>query len=188
MTCSDPCDNPCTPAPTAPCTPSPTTYEYCYYGELAPGCSGDVSESVKVLGTVGGVWQYHEIEFENTGQGDCINPTITVDYEEIDYNSPDEYVNIRAQDGTLIQQCDGLYQYECGVYGTCLTDEPLSVSSIDAGTSYRITVEASEDVHVLCSPYSLNVTVTLTCEGYCGMFLIVSFYIFTCSSLLPYCT
>ena len=135
---------------------------WCYDVVLDPKPNIVTTETVHVFSETDGEFAYHLIDVRNFGFT-CINPTIDVIYEEIDYNTDSEYFDVFEEE-TLISRC-GKEQYQCDVFATCVDDEPLSVSEIKNGDLYRLSIIQTDSVHQLCPPYSLNVELTITCGG-----------------------
>ena len=100
---------------------------------------------------------------------DCVDPTITVTYEEIDYSSSaTEYFNVIDNDGTTITHCIGDEDRNCNIWETCIDDASLGVNTINAGTSYTITIATGPGFNDLCNPthdLAFNARVELTCAG-----------------------
>ena len=102
---------------------------------------------------------------------DCINPTLSVRYEAIDFTDgqADETFDVFDNDGSLITNCGGGGQ--CAAWQTCLDEaDVLSTDIIAADSSYTIKIGPWSGFHVICSGVnSFHATVTLHCEAPPGM-------------------
>ncbi len=58
-----------------------------------------------------------DIIFQSNGT-DCVAPQISFEFEKIDYDELDEYINVTDNDGQLMTQCvaKGSGYNECGAY------------------------------------------------------------------------
>eukprot|EP01084_Bolivina_argentea_P133995 236429_1 len=97
---------------------------------------------------------------------DCLKPRISFDYEEIDYDMDDEYLQIYNNNNVSLATCGSL-QDVCGTFGTCINNMSLNISRIEKNTTYQIRIFQSSSVHNLCTkhPYSTNARVTLYCDA-----------------------
>ena len=106
------------------------------------------------------------------GSNDCLNPTLSVRYEAIDFSEStvSETFNVFDNDGSLITNCAGGGQ--CAAWQTCLDSaDVLGVNKIEADPSYTITIEPADGFHKLCSNInSFHATVTLHCGVTSRMF------------------
>ena len=100
---------------------------------------------------------------------DCIDPTLSVIYEAIDFseNTASETFNVLDSNGNLITNCAGGGQ--CAAWQTCLDSaDVLGVDKIDADSTYAIKIETGDQFHVLCSSnhlFSFLAKVTLHCAA-----------------------
>lgn len=105
----------------------------------------------------------------------CNNPSLTVVYYEIDYDSNYEYFNVYRNNMSLITQCG---TRQCGGYwSTCINDYLLTdVTQIPAGDSYTVHFTVSNAVSnvLFCSSYSLFANLTLTCTPYVSIHICVN--------------
>ena len=100
---------------------------------------------------------------------DCLNPSLTITYEEIDYANPTtEYFDVIDNDGTIIASCTGDQDQNCNTWETCIDGELLDVNTISAETSYTITLQTGSGFNDICNPthdLAFNARVELTCAG-----------------------
>ena len=101
---------------------------------------------------------------------DCINPSIDVEFEEIDYSlSNSEYFDVLDGNESVIATCTGGGDANCNSWETCVNDTSLGIEKIDANTNYTITIETGNGFNQLCTSshyLSFHAKVTLNCK--CG--------------------
>ena len=97
---------------------------------------------------------------------DCLNPTLTVLYEAIDFSdgTASETFDVFDDDGSLITNCAGGGQ--CAAWQTCLDSaDVLSTDIIAADSSYTIEIRSGTGFHALCGNInSFHANVTLNCN------------------------
>ena len=162
-----------TVSPTAPTTATPTVFDgnkvlcgvntWCYYVRLYP-LFGMASETVSITSETDGVASYHEVYITSITDN-CVNPAIDLLYEEIDFDYSYEYFDVYDTNDSLIARCDGTQQYGCGIWGQCINNRNLPIEIININRTYGITIYGSSDLHPLCGTYSLNLELTITCNG-----------------------
>ena len=141
------------------------TYTYCYQIDLAPKIGATTSKSVAITSTLAGIQTFHQISMTSIGSN-CINPTIDIIFEEIDFATSSEYFDVFDENGDLISQCSGHTDSNCGEWLTCLNQQTLSKSQINENETYTITIEGTDELHKLCQhEYSLNIILTITCSN-----------------------
>ena len=104
---------------------------------------------------------------------DCINQTLSVTYEALDFsiNDASETFDVFDNNGSLITNCEGGGQ--CNAWQTCLDSaDVLGASTIYADSSYTIRIEPYDAFNNFCPGrnYSFYAAVTLNCGGTSGMF------------------
>ena len=158
-------------------TPNPVTREgcganeWCYYVDLYPQSGITTSETVDIYTDVESVATTHQVFIKSNSQ-DCLNPSIDVIYEEIDFRSNFEYFEV-YEDNTFITRCNGNFDGACGVYSTCLADYDLNIQQINEDDTYQMTIRGSTGLNDLClfangtlaSDNALNVKLTITCSS-----------------------
>ena len=103
--------------------------------------------------------------------GNCIQPSISITFEEIDYSSSSvEYFNVIDGSSNLIQKCVGNTDTNCGIWKTCLSSYNLVDINyfIPMFTTYTITITTSGGFNALCSSTTdntFNVELTFTCSN-----------------------
>ena len=135
--------------------------------ELTPSTSEDTSVVATVQSTDSGVNVGDFDVIFSIKSNDCVDPTVSVTYEEIDFSyAAGEFFDVLNNDGSLITRCSGDQDGNCNVWETCTDGTSLGVSKIDADTSYTIKIQTGDHFHVLCSSshaFSFNARVRLTC-------------------------
>lgn len=140
------------------------TNTWCYYLDLYP-TTNITSETVSIISETNGGESYHQIYIKSKDYA-CINPTIDVIFEEIDFGyEPLEYFDVYDENDTLLSRCTGNSDFQCGNWLTCINNKYLEIPQIDQNDEYEITIQGSGDLHALCNGYSLNIELTITCGG-----------------------
>ena len=139
------------------------TNKFCYSVDLYPH-SGTIITSplINISSTSENIVETFDIEFTSNGY-DCINPSITVLFEEIDYWESWEYFDVRDESGRLIKRCSGTEDENCGLWKTCLKDRNLGIGQIDTGAAYTMSITTSEGFNLFCS-HSFNTQLSLKCS------------------------
>ena len=138
-------------------------HTWCYYVNLY-SVFDNASETVAITSTTNGDETYHKVYITSINS-DCFNPTIDVMYEEIDFDSSDEYFDVYDEyNDVLISRCNGTQQNGCGIWGQCLSNRTLPFSIINANETTSITIIGSESLHSMCDDYSLHVKITISCH------------------------
>ena len=111
-----------------------------------------------------------EIHFAMKNGNNCNSPRISLEFEQIDYNTvATEYLKIYDDSDNEIETCTG-QQYGCGVFEYCLNNYQLATASINNNEEYIIRLKQGPGVHRLCDPdpngdlLSVNAVLTMTCE------------------------
>eukprot|EP01084_Bolivina_argentea_P066728 121653_1 len=101
---------------------------------------------------------------------DCINPAISFDFQNIDYDDDTEYITLYDEHDTEIQICQGGDHYCPAERSQCLDEYPLFTdgSSIPTDRSYTITVVQSSEVHAICDIYNNTLAMNATLTFYCN--------------------
>ena len=140
---------------------------WCYYTSLSPIAGLFTSDSVVIANTYNRIVTYHEIHLQ-IEDNDCINPSITVLFEDIDYDDVDEYFDVFDNNGSLINRCHGTQDYGCDVWQYCMKNQSLSTHQMDANESYVITIQTSDQLNPtncgVYGEYSLHVQLTIQCS------------------------
>eukprot|EP01084_Bolivina_argentea_P259834 438616_1 len=99
-----------------------------------------------------------EFDFIN---GKCDNPRLTFDFEEIDFASPTEFLEIYypTYPNDFIKQCTGTKDQNCGYFINCIDLYPLEYDFTD---TLKLTILKSADVNKWCD-HALNANVSITC-------------------------
>ena len=128
-----------TPSPTTSARISCGTNQYCYEIDLYPQIESESTQTVGVYSTSDDVMEDHIIAF-TSNFNDCLDPKISVTFEEIDYDLPSEYFDVLGQDLNLIQRCEGGIDGNCYVWKSCMESSRLGVDRIDANETYILTI------------------------------------------------
>eukprot|EP01084_Bolivina_argentea_P131174 231575_1 len=139
-----------------------------YYADIYPLNLNTVEQEVIIAdGTAGD--QYFEIYFTPRG-GDCLSPKISFNFELIDYDLYEEYLNIIDDDEVLIKKCNGGEQNACPDRSECLINYELPISKINENQPYRIRIEKPNSVTAWCfqqgtsnEELSINAELSLRC-------------------------
>eukprot|EP01084_Bolivina_argentea_P190056 326721_1 len=150
--------SPTTPYPSvSPTTPYPTSINeyvlcgnnrYCWYKDLIPVIGNNITDTIEVISYQSGIEE--NFEFHYTVQNlDCINPSISFNMEETDFDGADEYLDIIDQTYNTQFRCHGSGQAQCPSNYQCLNKEPVQVSVIKANTTHIFSVYKPNSVHTL---------------------------------------
>eukprot|EP01083_Nonionella_stella_P025868 71216_1 len=164
--------------PTVDPTPNPTNFryscgnsavnKYCYHLAVYPEIDVDKEWKITIQNIEDNTETYFDI-YIVPYMVDCVAPTISFEFERIDYNTRREYILISGFDGFRTTQCGGDGQTNvCGVLETCVTDMPLGINRIKSEDSYIVTVYESGQVEAECKPdsdLSINAILSIKCYG-----------------------
>eukprot|EP01083_Nonionella_stella_P109312 318588_1 len=141
------------------------TRTWCYYSDLFPTPGIVTSQTINIQNPDDA--QATNFNIYITIQGShCIEPTITFTFEEIDFSSSNEYLDVFDNDGSKVDRCSGTLDSNCGNWMTCFTDRNLKASQISRGDTYMIRVYEPSSIDDLCShDLSINANLTFTCSG-----------------------
>ena len=141
---------------------------YCYYENIYPPTSGNYSKDIIIQQADINDFVYFDI-FITSRKNECIQPTITFLYEEIDYNSFTEYIKVLDENNVQIAECRSI-QSGCGSFATCLNQYQLNVQRIGVNATYKIGLELSDEVDALCvsvggSGLAMNAILRIECNN-----------------------
>ena len=95
-------------------------------------------------------------------------PSISVDFEEIDFSSKYEYFQIFDNNDEFVYQCYGTRDSNCGHWIQCLENYPLPIVTIGAGSTYNLTIRTN-GFNSRCASsihsYSANIALSITCSS-----------------------
>ena len=104
--------------------------------------------------------QIHTLYVHSIG-GHCINPTISVSFEETAYNRSITHFTVNFQ--SQRPPCTGRMVDRCGIWLNCLHSHSLNISQINASENKSISVTATFEKDLLCT-YSLHVRLKILCS------------------------
>ena len=146
------------------------TNTWCYYVDVFP-INNVTSEKLWIYSEISGEINNHEIYITSI-DNNCINPTIDVIFEEIDFSSPTtEYFDVFDENNSLLIRCTADQDYKCLVWDSCFDNLYLPISQINSNDTYKLRIEGSSALNTLCTSYrgvsyhsySLNIELTITC-------------------------
>eukprot|EP01084_Bolivina_argentea_P076003 137725_1 len=153
--------------------------KYCYYENIMPLNNSQTEFTIPIIAQHDGYLSTNiDIYFTVSGEYDCINPSITFKYEQIDYEYFGNYIEIFNDENDKIIQCggngiidDGMnYNHnECGVFVDCITDYHLGTNTISVNNTYKISIFESQSVQAKCISnhlLSLNPILILACNNH----------------------
>eukprot|EP01083_Nonionella_stella_P141472 435976_1 len=135
------------------------TNQWCM--DVYPSVHSSISSQVFLSADAAGIATNFTISFA-IKETDCFTPRITFRYERIDYDGSAEYLNVYDNDNTLLAQCITTTNV-CNAFSTCISDQSLNISLIEASETYQIRVYQSSAVNALCNDRSINAAVELFC-------------------------
>eukprot|EP01083_Nonionella_stella_P254471 874377_1 len=145
---------------------------WCYYPDLFPTPGIVTSQIINIASLQVRNTDYVDNQDTNfeiyiTIQGsDCIEPTITFTFEEIDFSSSNEYLDVFDNDGSKVARCRGTRDRNCGIWRTCFADRNLKASQINRGDTYMIRVFEPNSLSDNCAHgLSINAKLTFTCSN-----------------------
>jgi len=98
--------------------------------------------------------------------GQCLNPYLSVKFEEIDFAQTDEYLEIRYPTDSeyhAIERCYGDQDSNCGHWESCLTFYDLALFNLSTIESeITLYILKSAQINAFCT-YSINANITITC-------------------------
>ena len=164
-----------TPAPTL----SPTT-EFCgnniycisIFEDIYPPSNGTYTYDIIIQQKDQNAFVYFNI-FITSKINQCIQPTITFNYEEIDYDSSTEYINLYDENNNFIIKCNSGTQYNCGSFDNCINQyqilnqqQKLPINK----TKLILGLELSDNVDELCTSITgknlaMNAILTIQCNN-----------------------
>eukprot|EP01084_Bolivina_argentea_P069910 127145_1 len=102
-------------APTTPPTLSPTntailcgTFKYCYYVDIYPVSGVATEKTITIQQQYDSGNSNYEIFIKSRG-GSCFNPTITLEYEQIDIADANEYIDVYEDSYSGSDTCDAFW-------------------------------------------------------------------------------
>eukprot|EP01083_Nonionella_stella_P300650 1027591_1 len=146
------------------------SHRTCYYLNIAPIPGITISRTIDVQEIGGSYDSYFEIYVTPKGHS-CTDPSITLTYERIDYDSPTETLSVNAS-GTEIATCGGSTSNLCDSFASCLSGYYLGITQLDSEQEAQlITIKRDSSVRysTSCSHnYAVNVHLTITCSAKTG--------------------
>eukprot|EP01083_Nonionella_stella_P084470 233844_1 len=145
------------------------SHRTCYYLNIAPIPGITISRTIDVqeIGGSSSYDSYFEIYVTPKGHS-CTDPSITLTYERIDYDSPGETLSVNAS-GTEIATCGGSTSNLCDSFASCLSGYYLGITQLDSEQEAQlITIKRDSSVRysTSCSHnYAVNVHLTITCSA-----------------------
>ena len=100
--------------------------------------------------------------------GPCVNPSLSLEFEEIDFSDRNEYFQVFDNEDHLIGNCTGSHDGYCGNWITCLSEYELKTGAITKDEAYYITLLQTAFVEASCllsHPYSMNIQLTVKCSA-----------------------
>ena len=159
-----PSNAPTFPTPTFPTTWSvlcdPVTNTWCYNVEISPSFVNATEWTVllqyddsRQSPNVDGVTLRVSFHVSGIADNDCVEPTLALIYETIDYDKPHEYMQVTEGDtDSNVAQCGwDNPSAECNVFETCFEGYRLVPSNIRKDETYEITVYQSQ-TWTVCAP------------------------------------
>eukprot|EP01084_Bolivina_argentea_P295043 507838_1 len=139
--------------------------EHCLYVDMYPSSTLPTSNTIQIQNNNDELNTYFYIFFKAYDM-DCVYPKIEFEFEKIDTDSSHEYIHIINDNGSLISNCGGATENDCGVFEQCFTDISIGVNKIKMNETYQILITESPHVDALCLShnYSINAKLTLTCS------------------------
>eukprot|EP01083_Nonionella_stella_P148320 469264_1 len=141
------------------------TQRVCYTVDIAPLPGVVQSRLITIQDTDHGKI-FYDIYVTPTGDH-CVDPSITLTYEQIDYNADesDETLTVIDPLGSTIKTCTS--SNACGKFASCVTNQTLGVTKLAADESnLLVTLRKGADVDDLCSSsYNvINAQLTIFCS------------------------
>ena len=99
---------------------------------------------------------------------DCLSPSISLLFEEIDFDESSEYFNVSTGTNEHLAHCTGTVDSNCGHWLSCLRNYPLNVNRIKVNTSYKISLFKTYKLDAKCGndhPYSLHLKLNMICSS-----------------------
>ena len=160
--------------PTTP-TQSPThsskvscgNNEWCYFVDITPMIGSTVSKTLYIANDHEDEDTYFHVQF-NIIHDDCSDPRLSLRFEEIDFLTDDEYLDVFDNQRKLIRRCTGETNANCGEWILCLDEHSIVNGSIMANDTYNISIFQPHTLNSLCEPlhsYSINLELTILCTN-----------------------
>eukprot|EP01084_Bolivina_argentea_P071737 130344_1 len=143
---------------------------YCYEINMNITSENDIFEFTQTI--------YHntnmtattfDIYIQSIGLYDCYSPQITFEFERIDHNKHNKFIDLYDNNNVLLTRCGGGgIQTQCNIFEKCLTDYELDWDIIksNSANSYKISLINSNAIESLCidHSYTINGILTVTCN------------------------
>eukprot|EP01083_Nonionella_stella_P275480 935548_1 len=148
------------------CDSTWSTQAWCYSVDLYPSNTRTVHEiPITAVSDTTNNDLYFIIDLTSNGY-DCVEPQISFTFEEIDFESKNEYIHIYDTHEVLITTCDGTADANCGVWLQCMDQQPLrDIRHIKVDENYTISIVQPRSVDALCNSLSINAKLNITCSS-----------------------
>ena len=139
---------------------------WCYHVDMFPVIGTQTSYIAAIASEEQNYAATFDVKF-TANDNDCVDPSISLIFEEIDYNTEWEYLTVSDNDGAFIEKCIGDKDGHCGEWKYCLTNTSLGINKIEKNTNYTFQIYKPDTVNALCTDhhYSANLLLTIVCSA-----------------------